>query len=133
MTGERVIVRFLDGRILKGTTEDFAPGVRDFTLRPLGKHTALQIRVAGLKAIFYVKYFDGRPFYTERKSIYGQRRPDARKVTVHFSDGEHICGWTQIEHPDAAGFFLYPGDRDSNNERIYVVNGPGLEGIRFDD
>jgi hypothetical protein len=119
----RVVVRFLDGRVLKGTTEDFFPNRPSFHLRPIGAAGVQDIRCKDLKAVFFVKDFEGN---AERKDIQGfdQAPPDAsrgKKIAVRFKDGELICGFTLAYTPDRAGFFMLPADPGSNNMRIYVL------------
>ena len=46
---------------------------------------------------------------------------------MRFRDGEFICGYTLSWSPDREGFFLFPADADSNNQRIYVITGSTLE------
>lgn len=43
------------------------------------------------------------------------------KIKVKFADGELIRGTTTGYNKKRKGFFLFPVDPQSNNERIYVV------------
>ena len=58
-----VVARFLDGRVIKGTTQDFAPLKTRFHLFPWGDEVAkpLDIPTGALKALFFVKSYDGDP------------------------------------------------------------------------
>ncbi|MDA3936722.1 MAG: hypothetical protein PF636_07675 [Actinomycetota bacterium] len=74
-----------------------------------------------LKALFFVKDFDGDPGYTENKEIDPSNPPAGRPIKVEFQDGEVLVGTTTGYQPSRPGFFLVPLDPDSNNERCYVV------------
>jgi hypothetical protein len=41
---------------------------------------------------------------------------------VVFKDSEVILGTTQGYQPGRPGFFIFPADPRSNNERVYVVS-----------
>jgi hypothetical protein len=88
----KVVVRFSDGRVLKGTTEDFFPNRPGFHLRPLGESEVLDIRCKDLKAVFFVKDFAGDP---QRKEARGfeQATTDisrGKKIAIRFKDGELV-------------------------------------------
>ena len=57
------------------------------------------------------------------KNLQGSGKP----LRVRFKDGETVLGTTMDYNPNAIGFFLFPANPDSNNERIYVVNGQVAE------
>jgi len=119
----KVVVRFSDGRVLKGTTEDFFPNRPAFHLRPLGSSEMTDIRCKELKAVFFVKDFAGDP---KRKEAHGfeQATTDisrGKKVAVRFKDGEVVFGYTLTYMPDRSGFFITPADPMSNNLRVYVL------------
>jgi len=52
-----VVARFVDGRMVKGSTHDFAPNNARFHIYPGGDETspAMPIAMDALKAVFYVK------------------------------------------------------------------------------
>jgi hypothetical protein len=81
-----------------------------------------EIRLADLKAIFFVNAFDGNPHYSERKEFAEGDSPKGRKVEVAFADGEIIQGSVLGYNPKEIGFFLFPADPNSNNLRAFVVN-----------
>jgi hypothetical protein len=119
----KVVVRFFDGRVLKGTTEDFFPNRPAFHLRPLGGSEVLDIRCADLKAVFFVKDFAGDPKRHETPG-FGRATTDisrGKKVAIRFKDGELVFGYTLTFMPDRSGFFITPADPASNNLRIYVL------------
>jgi hypothetical protein len=118
MQASKVIVRLKDGKVMKGRTEDFFPNKAQFHLTTLEKNQEI-IQVETLKAIFYVKDYDGDQSRDYRYT--DQIAGGGRKIKVEFSDGEEIVGYTQGYSPDRPGFFLAPADTKGNNERIFVV------------
>lgn len=119
----KVVVRFLDGRVQKGTTEDFFPNRPTFHLRPLASCTTMDVRCSELKAVFFVKDFAGDPKRIEARSFDRATTDISRgkKVAIRFKDGELVFGFTLTYMPDRSGFFITPADPSSNNLRIYVL------------
>lgn len=117
----KVVARFADGHVLKGTVQDFAPSRTVFHLIP-GEPGAVPVKVSvdSLKALFFVKDFVGDPKREDRVDL-DDCRDQGRRLIVHFADGEKIAGTTTAFAPDHPGFFIVPADREGNNERIYVV------------
>src|SRR5437762_8105831 len=64
----RVVARFLDGRMLNGTTQDFFPNRPTFHVLPMDGGSGLEVRCSQLKALFFVKSFEGDP---PRKDLVG--------------------------------------------------------------
>jgi hypothetical protein len=120
----RVVARFLDGRVLKGTTADFLPSKPSFHVvvqSDGGASQSVDVKVADLKAVFFVKNLTGDAAYNEGKAFASDARAAGRKVLVEFKDGETIVGTTQGYQPDRPGFFVVPVDPKSNNDRCFVV------------
>ena len=105
----RVVVRYADGRVLKGYA-DFDPEQSCLRLVPLGEPEAegLEIPLAELKAVFFVRSFDGDPVHDESKDLYQARPPDTRKVSVRFRDGEELVGPHATARPVSCGALLHP-------------------------
>ena len=125
----RVVVRRLNGGVLKGTTQDFYPNRPRFHLLPADGEAPVEIRAADLKAVFFVKTFEGD---RERKKPRGfvEAPPETaqgKKIAVRFKDGELICGYTLSYTPDRDGFFISPADSAGNNIRIYVLTRAAVE------
>ena len=88
----------------------------------------MEIDIYDLKAIYFVKSFEGNSAY---KKIYTIDRVGfGKKITVKFKDGENIIGYTQGFSQKREGFFVFPADPQSNNERIYVVKA-STTGVNF--
>ena len=100
----RVVVRYADGRVLKGYA-DFDPEQATFLLAPLGgaDTDAVEVTMSDLKAVFFVRSFDGDPRRDESKDLYQPRPPGTRKVSVRFRDGEELVGHTRQLDSQAAG------------------------------
>jgi len=114
----KVVARFKDGTLKKGTTADFFPNKKSFHLTLLDGDI-VTIDVEDLKALFFVKDFEGN---RDRKEEYTDVVPGGgRKVRIEFADGETVIGFSQGFSPNRPGFFVIPADTQSNNERFYVV------------
>ena len=120
----RVVVRFADGRLVKGTTSDFQTGRETFHVSAASAapgSAAVEIRMKDLKAVFFVKDLVGNPKHVEKKEFDPSRPPAGRRIRVVFKDGEVFVGTTQGYQRDRPGFFVVPADPATNTERCYVV------------
>lgn len=126
---QKVIVRYRDGQLLRGYTNNFhtdrpalhlsdAPCTGSMVMVPLSR----------LKALFFVREFAGNPRYVERPEF--QPHVAGRKIEVTFHDGEVLLGTTISYRPDGVGFFVHPADPHSNNLRVFVVLG-AVQHVRF--
>ncbi len=120
----KVVVRYLDGRVLKGFTSNFMPNKESFHLTPSEEKFGAQVKtvnVGDCKAVFFVKDFVGKSDYQDKKEFPARATAGARKIKVVFKDQEVLIGTTQGYQPGRLGFFLFPADPESNIERCYVV------------
>jgi hypothetical protein len=125
MEPAKVVVRYTDGRIIKGYTQDFLPTNPSFHVRPLGTASsmdAVDISVADLKAVFFVRDFSGDSNYQERKGFLEGARIIGKVLEVTFKDGEVIVGSSLSYDPERPGFFISPADPRGNNLGIFVVS-----------
>ena len=127
MLGEavKVIARYLDGRVVKGYTWNFFPNKPCFHISPVAEKDSpyiTEIVLKDLKAVFFVKDFEGDPGYNERRHFQEGEKLSGRKVKVHFLDGEVLAGTTLGYDPNRFGFFLLPVDQKSNNIRVFVIS-----------
>lgn len=131
LAGRMIVARFLDGRIVKGTTQDFLPNKPIFHVYEGGDESsaALEISVDSLKAVFFVKSFEGRKEHVPNYS-FEKTKGYGRKCVVKFPDGETIGGYTSGYSRDRPGFFLIPAEADCNNARIFIVN-KSVQDIRW--
>ncbi|HEY5998473.1 MAG TPA: hypothetical protein VI078_04130 [bacterium] len=124
MIQNKIVVRFLDGRRLKGYTGDFLPSKPAFHVMPLDAPPGTKpmlVQISELKAVFFVKDLVGNPEHRERLEFRPDRPPVGKKIRVVFRDGEVLVGTTQGYDPTRAGFFLVPADHESNNERCFII------------
>jgi len=118
----RIVVRYADGRLLKGYTCDFLATKRYFHLAPTPdapKAARITVPVGHLKAIFFVRDFAGESRHVERKTF--DHHTAGRRVAITFLDDEELVGATLNYRPDGEGFFVIPADPKSNNLRVFVV------------
>jgi hypothetical protein len=126
----KVVARFIDGRVVKGTTVDFSPGKAVFHV--IEAHAPadarpLEIQTRHLKALFFVKDLVGDP-NREKGVAPGSPNPAlGRQVRVVFKDGEVLVGTTAGYQPGRPGFFLEPLDPNANEERLYVITASAEE------
>ncbi|HWS16240.1 MAG TPA: hypothetical protein VN450_08645 [Candidatus Methylomirabilis sp.] len=133
MEPSKIVVRYRDGKILKGTTQNFFPNKPVFHVNRLGASGTgdlVEVKLENLKAVFFVRDFAGNPKYDERKRLLEGEKPQGRMIEVTFRDGEVLTGTTTGYDPNRPGFFLFPVDPKSNNMKVYVVSG-GVGKARF--
>jgi len=124
MIQNKIVVRYADRRLQKGVTVNFSPDREIFHLGPPQLASAdppKAVRIADLKAIFFVKDFGGNPYFEETKNFYPGKAVFGRKIKVVFLDGELLVGSTTNYRRDRPGFFITPADPESNIERCFVV------------
>jgi hypothetical protein len=119
----KVVVRYSDGKLIKGFTQDFFPNKERFHLIPANNPSGgvIEVSMKDLKAVFMVRDFIGDTLYKERKKYVQGEKPSGKKVEVTFIDGEVLVGATLGCDPKRQGFFIFPADSKSNNIRVYVV------------
>jgi hypothetical protein len=120
----KIIARYADGKMLKGTTENFWPDCTTFHVTPVDAERGaptVPVSVGELKAVFMVRDFDGDPEYVDKKA-FDERTPYGKRLVVTFKDGEELWGASVKYDRTGTGFFLFPADPDTNNERIFVIN-----------
>jgi len=134
----RVVVRYLDGHIERGSTTDFMPHKDLFHIivEEDKDHKAIPVKMANLKAVFFVKELMGkkreRPVIKTSFEDIKDKKLIGRKVKVTFLDGEELFGLTLGYSPQRRGFFFTPIDPESNNERVFAVM-TAVKDISFHD
>jgi len=119
--GEKVVVHFRDGRLLKGFASHPEGNVSNLDVLPLDQRDhPVTVRLESVKAIFFVKDFAGDAAYTESKAFGDDEPYRPGRVAFHMEDGEVLAGVVEDYQPDSAGFFLTPVDSRSNNVRCFV-------------
>jgi len=119
----KVVARYVNGKILKGSTIDFFPNKDRFHVTPIDKphDKPVEVIINQLKAVFVVRDFKGVPQYNERRGYKEGETPYGSLLEVTFSDGEVLLGSCSSFDLKRQGFFLSPADPKSNNLRVFVV------------
>ena len=125
MESAKIVVRYINGTVMKGFTQNFSPNKDWFHLNLFDKPSGVTIEVflKRLKAVFVVRDFYGNPHYHERKKYIKGENPPGIKLEVIFADGEVMVGSTALSYdPKRPGNFIIPADPQSNNIRVFVVS-----------
>lgn len=126
----KVVVRFRDGRMVKGFTYDFNPNKEVFHVTGAENEKDLtEVPTSLLKAVFFVKTFEGNRDHpsTDDFSEESFMNVPGLKVKVTFWDGEVMYGSTHGYSPHGKGFFVFPADKETNNERVFVIKESTVE------
>ncbi len=125
MVQNKIVARYQDGRVIKGVTRDFLPNRDTFHLyltESPDDTKPLLVELKDLKALFFVKDFAGDPKYEDKKSFESAKPMVGRKIKIVFKDNELLVGTTQGYQPGRPGFFVFPVDPQSNNDRCFVIS-----------
>jgi hypothetical protein len=128
---QKVVVRYADGQLLKGFTQDFHGSKSQFSLWPTINAAANErvvVPLARLKAVFFVRDFGGNPDHIESKVF--EAPAQGRRIEVTLLDDEVIVGTTLNYRTDSAGFFVFPADPRANNQRVFIVSS-AVRQVRF--
>lgn len=120
----KVVVRFQDGRMVKGYTHDFYPNREMFHVTEVqegGK--VIEVLPSLLKAVFFVKTFEGNKDHRSNDDISMEslKNIPGLKVKVTFYDGEVMYRSTHGYAPEIKGFFIFPADKERNNDRAFII------------
>jgi hypothetical protein len=88
------------------------------------KKELLEINSCQLKAVFFVKTFEGKKedkAPAESIILENLKKVPGLKLKITFFDGEIMCGSTQGYEPERKGFFMFPADQDANCERAFII------------
>ena len=79
-----------------------------------------KIDLTRVKAVFFVKQFEGDPGYGERKEFADDSPTFGQRIQIVFIDGEILLGRAMGYRPEEKGFYFKPADPRSNNEVVFV-------------
>jgi hypothetical protein len=120
---KRIVVRFVDGRLLKGFNTDFAAakGLVHIWMVPNGPDASrITVPLEHLKALFFVHDLEGDPTHRPDEETWTEH---GRRIEVTFVDGEVLAGTTLSYTQKGPGFFVTPFDASGNNLSLFVVSG----------
>ena len=117
----KVIVRTRDKRLFRGFSK--AELIREKIQLVDSKGKKVEFPLDELKAIFFVRDFEGDPTYREVRFLGKSSLPAWVWVQVTFVDGEIMEGRIRNDKSllDPLGFFMWVADEGTNNELVYIV------------
>src|SRR6185369_9840602 len=109
----------LDGLLVQGHRQ--VPDV--LQLRSAVDDTLTEVSVKDVKAVFFVKSFEGQGTRNDLKFFSNAPMVHGIWVQLQFKDGEIVEGivLNGMHHLVEPGFFVHPTDPDANNSLIYVL------------
>ena len=132
----KVVAHLHGGKLVKG----FLKSAKTHDLEALFRHqlggmesdipivsqessAVVKLGVDSLKALFFVKSFEGSADYNEVKFFQSNPTVEGLWVQIKFQDGEVTEGvlHNSVRYILDAGFFLKPPDPLSNNHLVYVL------------
>lgn len=120
----KVILRMLDGKILKGFLDEFPDWSEDkvLTITSLSEEL-IQVQKSEVKALFFVRRFGGNKDHAEVRFFDTHPKIDGLWIRVTFNDDEVLEGIVanSIEFFVQDGFYIKPPDPNTNNRVIYVL------------
>jgi hypothetical protein len=116
-----VVAHYLDGRIVKGTSFDVDPARPTCHIQPVDGPPQ-DVKLADLKALFFVRSLEGDPAYEEARvpEPSDPRLRGSSQIALRFRDGESMVGLTNRFPPNRPYFFILPIDPHTNNVRVLV-------------
>ncbi len=122
-------MRCLDGRLIRGYIGNFSASDESVLIENDSSEKQ-RIGLPELKAIFFVRTFEGNRGHSEKKN-FSDPVALGKRVFVKFKDGESMTGYIEggvpwekgffLEPKKGLGFFLIPVDSESNNSKVFVV------------
>lgn len=128
---QRLVARMQTGEVYRGFCFHLSPDEPGFHLDLVDADGELtgerrMIAFADMKALFYVKSFDGK---FDKNQDYGEWRPQGSEVVVQFRDGETLQGFTLNPYQEGqTRFYVIPGNANTNEISI-LVEAAATEGV----
>ena len=132
----KVVAHLHGGKLVKGFLKSSAGNDLEALFRhrlgtmeseiPIQSHDSsrtTKLGVESLKALFFVRSFEGSADYSEVKFFQSNPAVEGLWVQIKFLDGEVTEGvlHNSVRYLLDAGFFLKPPDPLSNNRLVYVL------------
>lgn len=123
----KVVIRYAEGTLLRGyvSSADEAAlwsGQAESAVVQTIDGKRAEIRPEEIKAVFFVKSFEGSPDYSEFKVFTNRPSGKGVWVRVHFQDGEIMEGVAPncLNTYTKSAFYMTPPDPGSNNQAVLV-------------
>lgn len=118
---KKIVAHQRDGKLVKGFAAFEGCQEDIFVICRNGKKVSLEL--SELKAVFFVRDFNGNAERREFKFSKSQSVGNYVWVAVEMFDGEILEGRVEnnVDFVLDDGFFLYPTDEFSNNEKVLVA------------
>ena len=117
----KVVVRFKDKTLLKGTISNFSPFFLSYfqlvQLELLNGDSVI-VNIDKIKAVFFVKSFEGNKEYKYKYE--DELLWVGDKITLKFDDGEKMVGYSQDFEFTPKGYFITPADVNGNNTYVFA-------------
>ncbi len=138
----KVVAHLRGGKLIKGYTDISAPYSLEemlkedpqspppnLSVKQENSEKETKISLNSLKALFFVKTFEGSKEYIEIKFFHAHPPIEGLWVRIRFGDGEFTEGIVRnsMKYLVEPGFFLKPPDPHSNNQVVYVVKASVVE------
>jgi hypothetical protein len=124
MEKRKVVLRKLDGKILKGFLDELPDWSEDevLTITSLSDEL-IQVKKSEVKALFFVRRFGGNKDHAEVRFFDTHPKIDGLWIRVTFKDEEVLEGIVanSIEFFVQDGFYIKPPDPNTNNRVIYIL------------
>jgi len=126
---KQIVVKFLDGRILKGTPSSWDIDTEGFNLLPRdalpGSEEEIYVRFGDLKAVYFVRDFDGQ---IGKKIVSPSKQIRGTHLRLTFHDKEVMEGFTSEAYTASSPrFYFFPADQTGNTislvvERMHLIS-----------
>lgn len=133
MNPEKVVVHYLNGRVVKGYVEDFSSDKPIFELKLRESEQEVEeVPIQNVKGVFFVRSFDGKGEHLEEKDFAQGGDYFGTKTKVICRDGEILIGTTQgyVNVQQGNGFFFFPVDPECNNVKAFLTY-PAVKKIAY--
>lgn len=119
---KQIVVKYLDGRILKGTPATWDIESDGFGLLPRdslpGSNEEIYVSFSDLKALYFVRDFDGQ---IGKKIVSPATQIHGLHMLLKFHDDEKMEGYTsQTYSPASPRFYFFPADQSGNTISLLV-------------
>jgi hypothetical protein len=119
---KQLVVKYIDERILKGTPTTWDIDSDGFNLLPRdalpGSNEEIYISFADLKAVYFVRDFDGQ---IGKKIVSPATQIRGLHMLLKFSDKENVEGYTSESYsPASPRFYFFPADQSGNTISLLV-------------